>query len=136
MRRLVGAASSVAFLALVGPVRSAPSLIQQVDAYRLAHERAIVSELDELTHIRSVAAEPAGLAFAADRLQELLRARGFETAQLKDVSGGPALVVGSFKSPGATRTVVFYAHYDGQPVTASQWSSDPFVPVMRSSRTV
>jgi acetylornithine deacetylase/succinyl-diaminopimelate desuccinylase-like protein len=34
--------------------------------------------------------------------------------------------------PGAKRTVVFYAHYDGQPVTPSQWSSDPFEPVMRS----
>jgi acetylornithine deacetylase/succinyl-diaminopimelate desuccinylase-like protein len=28
--------------------------------------------------------------------------------------------------------VVFYAHYDGQPVTPSQWSSEPFSPVMRS----
>ena len=26
---------------------------------------------------------------------------------------------------------MFYAHYDGQPVTLSQWSSDPFSPVMR-----
>jgi len=29
--------------------------------------------------------------------------------------------------------VVFYAHYDGQPVTPSQWSSDPFQPLMRSN---
>jgi acetylornithine deacetylase/succinyl-diaminopimelate desuccinylase-like protein len=27
---------------------------------------------------------------------------------------------------------MFYAHYDGQPVTPSQWSSDPFAPVMRT----
>jgi acetylornithine deacetylase/succinyl-diaminopimelate desuccinylase-like protein len=27
--------------------------------------------------------------------------------------------------------VIFYAHYDGQPVTPSQWISDAFVPVMR-----
>jgi acetylornithine deacetylase/succinyl-diaminopimelate desuccinylase-like protein len=33
---------------------------------------------------------------------------------------------------GAARTAVFYAHYDGQPVTPSQWVSDPFVPVLRS----
>jgi acetylornithine deacetylase/succinyl-diaminopimelate desuccinylase-like protein len=26
---------------------------------------------------------------------------------------------------------MFYAHYDGQPVTPSQWASDPFGPVMR-----
>ena len=35
------------------------------------------------------------------------------------------------KSPGAKRTAIFYAHYDGQPITRAQWSSDPFVPVMR-----
>jgi acetylornithine deacetylase/succinyl-diaminopimelate desuccinylase-like protein len=48
------------------------------------------------------------------------------------VRDSPPLVFGYLKSPGARRTVVFYAHYDGQPVTPSQWKSDPFVPVMRS----
>ena len=38
---------------------------------------------------------------------------------------------GSYASPDAKRTVVFYAHYDGQPVTPSKWASDPFAPVMR-----
>jgi acetylornithine deacetylase/succinyl-diaminopimelate desuccinylase-like protein len=106
--------------------------MRQVEAYRRAHERAIVSQLDELTRIRSVAADPEGLALAAQRLEGLLKARGFQTAQLKGAPGTPALVFGSLTSPGAKRTVVFYAHYDGQPVTPSQWSSDPFVPVMRS----
>jgi len=47
-------------------------------------------------------------------------------------TGAPPVVFGSLKSAGAKRTVIFYAHYDGQPVTPSQWSSDPFNPVMRS----
>jgi hypothetical protein len=41
-------------------------------------------------------------------------------------------VFGEFRSPGAGHTVVFYAHYDGQPVIPPQWSSDPFSAVMRS----
>jgi acetylornithine deacetylase/succinyl-diaminopimelate desuccinylase-like protein len=92
----------------------------------------IVGQLDELIRIRSVAADAAGLAAAADRLQALLKERGFETKQLSPGTGVPPLVFGYLKSPGARRTVVFYAHYDGQPVTPSQWKSDPFVPVMRS----
>ena len=42
------------------------------------------------------------------------------------------MVFGALRSPGARRTVVFYAHYDGQPVTLSQWSSDPFTALMRT----
>jgi len=34
--------------------------------------------------------------------------------------------------PGATRTVLFYAHYDGQPVDPSRWvDQEPFDPVLR-----
>lgn len=111
---------------------SAANLRDQIEGYRIAHESQIVGQLDELTRIRSVAADPAGLAAAADRLQSLLKERGFETKQLSPGTGAPPLVFGYLRSPGARRTVVFYAHYDGQPVTPSQWKSDPFIPVMRS----
>ena len=33
--------------------------------------------------------------------------------------------------PGATRTIVFYAHYDGQPVVRAEWTGDPWKPVLR-----
>jgi acetylornithine deacetylase/succinyl-diaminopimelate desuccinylase-like protein len=108
------------------------SLKQSVDSYRLAHEAQIVGQLDQLTRIRSIAADPAGLTEAANRLFEWLRERGFDAKLLTVGTGTPPLVVGTLSSPGAKRTVVFYAHYDGQPVTPSQWDSDPFKPVMRS----
>lgn len=132
MRRTIGVVAGVSFLAVVPAAHSDPGLAGKVAAYRTAHEQAIVHELDELTRIKSVAAEPAGLASAADHLQALLKTRGFETEQLRDAPTTPALVFGSLKVAGATRTVMFYAHYDGQPVTPAQWRSDPFVPVMRS----
>ena len=126
-------------LATPAPAASTPTghadasgLIGQVDAWRRAHEPAIVEQLDSLTRLKSIAADPAGRDAAADRLQALLRARGFAVRQLRAAPGTAALVFGSLGSPRATRTVVFYAHYDGQPVTPSQWRSDPFVPVMRN----
>jgi acetylornithine deacetylase/succinyl-diaminopimelate desuccinylase-like protein len=83
-----------------------------------------------MVRLKSVAADPAGLAATAAYLENQLKTRGFETASWS-LSGSPPVVFGLLKSPGATRTAIFYAHYDGQPVTRAQWSSDPFVPVMR-----
>ncbi|HEY8253522.1 MAG TPA: M20/M25/M40 family metallo-hydrolase [Rhizomicrobium sp.] len=108
----------------------AADLRQQIDGYRAAHEAAIVGQLDELTRLPSVAATPKGLSAAAAQLEGLLKARGFQTASWS-AGAAPPVVYGFFKRPKAKRTAIFYAHYDGQPVTPAQWSSDPFVPVMR-----
>ncbi len=110
---------------------TAADLIREVDAYRRAHEKAIVGELEGLTRIRSIAADTAGIVAAASHLEGLLKTRGFATAQLR-VPGAMPAVFGSLEAAGAKHTVVFYAHYDGQPVTPSEWASDPFVPIMRS----
>lgn len=123
---------AIALRAGAGPGAPVPALAARVETYRIAHEADIVRQLDELTRLKSVAADPAGLKATADRLQALLKQRGFETSQLGLGGGGPPAVFGTLKARGAHRTVIFYAHYDGQPVTPAQWSSDPFDPVMRS----
>ena len=112
---------------------NAADLKSRVERYRLDHEAAIVGQLDELTRLKSVAADPQGLLAMAGALEQALKKRGFEVAALPTAPGFPPAVFGALKVPNAKRTVVFYAHYDGQPVTPSQWSSDPFVPVMRSN---
>ncbi len=123
----------LAGMCLVASMRApAADLRGEVERYRMAHEVQIVGQLDELTRIRSVAADPAGLGAASFHLQALLKQRGFDARLLSGGPGTPPVVFGALTSPGARRTVVFYAHYDGQPVTPSQWSSDPFTPVMRS----
>lgn len=109
----------------------ADTLKSQVDGWRAAHEAEILTQFDTLLRFHSVAAEPQGIAAAADWLQNALKARGFH-AELLTVPNAPPVVFGSLTTPGATRTVVFYAHYDGQPVTPSQWATPPFEPVMRS----
>jgi len=45
---------------------------------------------------------------------------------------GPPIVHGALDTPGAKRTVVFYAHYDGQPVKLADWATPPFEPVLRA----
>jgi acetylornithine deacetylase/succinyl-diaminopimelate desuccinylase-like protein len=131
MKCLVWAAYSL--IAVLAATQSrADNLRAQVEDYRIAHESQIIGQLDQLTRISSVAADPSGLAAAAERLQALLKERGFATRPLSTGTGTAPMIFGYLGSPGAKRTVVFYAHYDGQPVTPSQWRSDPFTPVMRS----
>jgi acetylornithine deacetylase/succinyl-diaminopimelate desuccinylase-like protein len=123
--------ASFGFLGLLSLASHSADLRTQIDEYRLAHEAAIVAELAALTRLKSVAADPAGILAAAHALEEALKQRGFEVSELSTGIGSPPAVFGSLKAPHAKRTVMFYAHYDGQPVTPSQWSSDPFNPVMR-----
>jgi acetylornithine deacetylase/succinyl-diaminopimelate desuccinylase-like protein len=127
-------AAVVLILGMIPPASHARAadLEVRVDDYRAQHEASIVGELDGLARLKSVAADPPGLAAAADHLRQALTARGFDAQLFSAGPQTPPAVFGALKARGATRTVVFYAHYDGQPVTPAQWSSDPFIPVMRS----
>jgi acetylornithine deacetylase/succinyl-diaminopimelate desuccinylase-like protein len=41
------------------------------------------------------------------------------------------VVFGEIETPGARRTVTFYAHYDGQPLDPKEWVTPPWHPVIR-----
>jgi acetylornithine deacetylase/succinyl-diaminopimelate desuccinylase-like protein len=101
-----------------------------VRAWRGQHEAAIVRDFARLLAIPNVAADSAGLARNADTLVAWLARRGFAARRLE--AAGPPAVFGELRTPGATRTVMFYAHYDGQPVDPAQWTSPPFTPVLRA----
>jgi acetylornithine deacetylase/succinyl-diaminopimelate desuccinylase-like protein len=125
----------VLLLSLLGsgaPLSAQPPVRDQVRAYRTAHERAIVAELSELLAIPNVAANLQDIRRNADHLMEMLRRRGFETRLLEGGEGSRPAVFGELRTPGATRTIVFYAHYDGQPVDPTKWASDPWKPVLRT----
>ena len=102
-------------------------------AWRMANERAIVRELTELLAIPNLADDGANITRNAAAIVTMLERRGVKT-RLLTLEGAPPLVVGDLTTPGATRTLAFYAHYDGQPVDASQWKSEPWTPVLRDAR--
>jgi acetylornithine deacetylase/succinyl-diaminopimelate desuccinylase-like protein len=110
----------------------ASELRQRVRAWRAAHEKEIVGELAALVALRNVASDRADIERNAEHLIALLRRRGIEARRLTAGDAPPA-VYGELRSPGATRTVVFYAHYDGQPAEPADWSGDPWKPVLRAS---
>jgi acetylornithine deacetylase/succinyl-diaminopimelate desuccinylase-like protein len=99
--------------------------------YTTAHQAKLTQEFSEFLAIPNVAADPANLRRNADLLIEMLRSRSVES-RLLSIPGVPPVVYGQIPVPGAQRTIVFYAHYDGQPVTPSEWEGgSPFTPVIR-----
>ncbi len=108
----------------------AQELKPTVSAWENGHRQAVLDELLEFLTIPNVAADKANIRRNADHARGMLARRGFE-AELLETAGNP-LVFGSLATPGATRTVLFYCHYDGQPVDRSKWTQpDPFTPVVR-----
>ena len=102
-----------------------------VRAYTAAHDVEIVHELSDFLSIPNVASDAANIGRNAGRLLAMMTARGISGRLLESPSGGPPVVYGELRAPGATKTVVFYAHYDGQPVDTTQWTTPPWRPVLR-----
>lgn len=100
--------------------------------YRIENEDRIVRELCEFLAIPNIASDTPNIQKNATHLVEMLEARGIETHLLPITGRGP-VVFGKLISPEAKRTVIFYAHYDGQPVDPAAWTDGgPFEPVLRS----
>jgi acetylornithine deacetylase/succinyl-diaminopimelate desuccinylase-like protein len=133
-QRLAAIAFAVC-LPLTSSLAGAPpaGLKQKVDAWVTANQRVIVAELVDLLAIPNVAADRENIRKNAARLRDMLAKRGL-TAEILETAGNP-LVWGESKTPGATRTILFYAHYDGQPVDPKGWRQpSPFRPILRAGR--
>jgi acetylornithine deacetylase/succinyl-diaminopimelate desuccinylase-like protein len=104
-----------------------------VREYRLANEGRIIRELTDFLSIPNLATDTANIQKNAALLSKMLQARGIETRLLPIKGRGP-VVFGSLNSPTAKHTVIFYAHYDGQPVDPAAWTDGkPFEPVLRDN---
>ncbi|MEP7337507.1 MAG: M20/M25/M40 family metallo-hydrolase [Acidobacteriota bacterium] len=101
--------------------------------YRQTHEHEIMAEYVKLLSIPNVASDAPNIRRNADLVVQMLERRGVKT-RLLEVPEAPPVVFGEITTPGATRTLVFYAHYDGQPVEPAKWvGGDPFKPTLRSA---
>ncbi|HKU26446.1 MAG TPA: M20/M25/M40 family metallo-hydrolase [Candidatus Sulfotelmatobacter sp.] len=99
--------------------------------WRKAHESEVVQQLTTLLSIPNVANDHENIQRNADFLVSLLQKSGVES-RLLTIQGANPVVFGELRSPNARHTIVFYAHYDGQPVTPSEWENNaPFTPVIR-----
>jgi acetylornithine deacetylase/succinyl-diaminopimelate desuccinylase-like protein len=121
--------------AAAGPTGADPAAAKAAAERHLAgREEAIVAELRGLLALPNVATNEADIRGNAARLVKLLEQRGI-AARMLETPGAPVAVFGERKVKGAKRTLLFYAHFDGQPVgPEAAWKSRPFEPVLRDGR--
>jgi acetylornithine deacetylase/succinyl-diaminopimelate desuccinylase-like protein len=124
-------------LAALG-LRALPATAQDLPArlrgWVATQEATIVADAASLLTLPNVASDSVAIRRNAAELITRLRQRGVTARLLESPSGGPPAVYGELLTPGATRTVVLYAHYDGQPVATGPWAGDPWQPVLRYLR--
>ena len=99
--------------------------------WRQSHERAIMEEFLTLLAIPNIATDHPNIRKNAALIQSMISKRGLKT-RLLEYPGASPVVYGELPNPDAKLTVVFYAHYDGQPLDPREWVTPPFQPVVRS----
>ena len=103
----------------------------EIRVWREANETRVMDELRALLSIPNFASDTPNIQRNADKLVEMLRARGFDT-KLLPISGRGPVVFGELETRGATRTIIFYMHYDGQSVDPATWTgTKPYEPALR-----
>jgi len=104
----------------------------KVRNYVTTQQGAIVQEFMSFLAIPNVASDTANIRRNARFIMDMMKKRNIANVQLLPgkSAGVPPAVYGEVKVPRAKQTLIFYAHYDGQPVNPAQWAAglSPFAP--------
>ncbi len=122
------AAAAAAAAAPAAPAAQADGL-EVARRYREAHAAAILRDFAALLRIPNVASDGPNIRRNAELLRDRLAAAGARS-ELLELDGAPPVVYGRLDTPGATRTLALYVHYDGQPVEPGEWRHDPWTPTL------
>jgi len=119
---------SLATALLIGHAAVAGTLIEEVTR----HSQRNFPEFLDFLAIDNVAAVPQDIRRNAAYLEQSFRRRGFEVRLLDNPAGRPAVFARLPGAPAGTPTLLFYIHFDGQPVIPAEWSQpSPFEPVVK-----
>jgi acetylornithine deacetylase/succinyl-diaminopimelate desuccinylase-like protein len=122
----------LSFLALGVSIATYAAEAQSESATITAAQKNLPQFL-ELLRIPNVAAEPADIQRNAIFLAESFRKRGFDARLLDNAAHRPLVLATFGKRRANARTVLFYIHFDGQPVTPAEWAQkSPFEPVVKA----
>lgn len=132
MRRIV--LSAFILLASICAFHSLSAQTTAISQYRQASEHRILREFLDLLSIPNVASNSEGIAKNAAFISKMMEKRGIAAKLLYGPDkSAPPLIYGELLTPAAKQTIVFYAHYDGQPTDPAKWTgSEPWKPVIRT----
>lgn len=106
--------------------------------YLKENRSRLLEKMNEFLSIPSISTDSkykSDVSRAADYIVTYLNEIGFDKAEKQETAGHP-LVYGEYNGAGEDApTVLFYGHYDVQPVDPLElWESDPFQPEVREGR--
>lgn len=108
---------------------------EKVRDYRRANEHQLLREYADFLSLPNVATNIDDIRRNAAHIMEMMKQRGLNPRLLEGSTPNvPPSVYAEWKTPGAQRTLLFYAHYDGQPTDPKQWTGSlPWQPVLRTA---
>lgn len=110
---------------------------QTLDAYFTENREKHLEELNEFLRIPSISSlseHKQDIQTAAEWLAEKLRKLNIENVTVDQTAGHP-VVYGEWLHADHKPTILFYGHYDVQPVDPLHlWESEPFNPVIRDNK--
>jgi acetylornithine deacetylase/succinyl-diaminopimelate desuccinylase-like protein len=123
----------ILIILLVSSVFGLDGTVKSVREYRRANERQMLEDFIKLLSLPNVASDRENIRRNADHLVGLMTQRGLKPQLLEAADkNAPPAVYGEWLVPNAKQTIVFYAHYDGQPTNPRAWTgSEPWTPVLR-----
>ncbi|MCG8413818.1 MAG: M20/M25/M40 family metallo-hydrolase [Pseudomonadales bacterium] len=99
-----------------------------VNAYRADREKIIIQDFIDLLSLPNDSANLEDMDANVELITAMLQERGFTTQTLR--AGRAPYIYAELLTPGATETILLYAHFDGQPVQPVNWTYPPFTPTL------
>ncbi|MCK5441885.1 MAG: M20/M25/M40 family metallo-hydrolase [Maribacter sp.] len=100
------------------------------------HHKRHIDELIQLVSIPTMSMKPENkpeLIKAAELLKEKLNTIGLENTEVHFTNDLP-VITSTYTQNKAQPTILFYGHFDVQPVNIKRWDSNPFSPEIRDGR--
>jgi acetylornithine deacetylase/succinyl-diaminopimelate desuccinylase-like protein len=109
----------------------------KVRLYSQSNQSEILQSFSEFLAIPNIASDNININRNAAWIVKYMESNHIENVQLLTAvtPNQPPVVYGEVTVPGAEQTIVFYAHYDGQPVDSTKWFKGlhPFFPKLFSN---
>jgi acetylornithine deacetylase/succinyl-diaminopimelate desuccinylase-like protein len=116
------------------PASLRTAALRAVDA-RFGEFKAALSELVGVPGVSEAGFPPEDLRRSAAATADVLARLGVENVDVLDVPGGPPCVYGDWLHAEGAPTVLVYGHHDVVPPgPIEDWTSPPFLPVVRKGR--
>lgn len=123
---------SIYFCLLQVQLFAQSSKVLTIRKYIQANQHTVINEFVSFLGIPNIADDSVNISRNASFIMQAMQQRNIQQVQALYPVTTKALpaVYGEVLVPGATQTIVFYAHYDGQPVNPAQWATglEPFQP--------